>query len=105
MRRTDIVSAIGKRLREIYPEAECILYGSEARGEARIDSDIDLLILLPDFQNTQLYISKRSEISGMLFELSLTFSVEISPMILPRNVWQTRKTPFTINVTNDGIRI
>lgn len=87
------------------PEAEVILYGSEARGEARPNSDIDLLILLPDIENIQSYIDKRSEISGHLFELALDLEVDISPLILPRNEWSARKTPFTVNVMNDGIRI
>ena len=105
MRRKDIVDSIGKELRSLVPEAEVILYGSEARGEARPDSDFDVLILLPDSNDIDDYIAKRSEISGRLFELSLDLEVEISPLILPRNVWNARKTPFTVNVINDGIRI
>ena len=87
------------------PEAEIILYGSEARGEARPDSDIDLLILLPDDNEIKRYIARRSEISGLLFELSLDLGVDISPLILPRKIWDSRKSPFKINVLNDGIRI
>ena len=105
MRRNHIVDSIGKELRSLVPEAEVILYGSEARGEARPDSDFDVLILLPDSNDIDDYIAKRSEISGRLFELSLDLEVEISPLILPRNVWNARKTPFTVNVINDGIRI
>lgn len=105
MRRADIVNRIGKELKKFVPEAEIILYGSEARGESRPDSDIDLLILLPDSNDIQRYISDRSEISGRLFELSLDLGVDISPLVLPRNVWNARKTPFKVNVTNDGIRI
>lgn len=92
-------------LKMFVPEAETILYGSEARGDARSDSDIDLLILLPDLKDNKQYIATRSEISGRLFELSLDLGVEISPLILPRNVWNARRTPFSINVINEGIRI
>lgn len=99
-----MVNRIGEELKKFVPEAEVILYGSEARGDARADSDIDLLILLPDIDITR-YIARRSEISGRLFELSLDLEVDISPLILPRNVWNSRKTPFTVNVIKDGIRI
>lgn len=105
MRRKDIVDRISIELKRIAPDAEVILYGSEARGEARPDSDIDILIILPSSQDIRSYISSRSEISGRLFELSLDLEVDISPLILPRNVWNSRKTPFKVNVINDGIRI
>ncbi len=35
MRRLDIVDRIAKELKSFVPEAETILYGSEARGDAR----------------------------------------------------------------------
>lgn len=105
MRRTDIVDRISKELKSFVPEAETILYGSEARGEARPDSDFDVLILLPDTNDLASYVAQRSDIFGRLFELSLELDVEISPLILPRNVWNARKSPFTFNVINDGIRI
>lgn len=105
MRRTDIVDRISKELKSFVPEAETILYGSEARGEARPDSDFDVLILLPETNDLTSYVAQRSDIFGRLFELSLELDVEISPLILPRNVWNARKSPFTVNVINDGIRI
>ena len=46
MRRSEIIEQIRKTVYGIAPTAKTILFGSEARGEARFDSDIDLLILL-----------------------------------------------------------
>ena len=46
MKRTEVVRQIKEIIRQVAPTAETILFGSEARGEARPDSDIDLLILL-----------------------------------------------------------
>jgi uncharacterized protein len=37
-----------KRIQNIRPDAEIIIYGSRARGEGRLDSDYDLLVLLDD---------------------------------------------------------
>jgi predicted nucleotidyltransferase len=46
MSRKDIVNQISQAIRRVDPTATAILYGSEARGDARPDSDIDVLILL-----------------------------------------------------------
>ena len=46
MRRTEVIEQIKDIIRHVAPTAKTILYGSQARNEARSDSDIDLLILL-----------------------------------------------------------
>lgn len=51
MKRADVVEQIRKIIHEIAPTAKAILFGSEARGEARSDSDIDLLILVERRKN------------------------------------------------------
>ncbi len=105
MRRNGMLGRIAKSIKEFAPEAETILYGSEARGDARNDSDIDLLILLPDSYDDADFVKRRSYISGHLYDISIDIGVGISSLILLRNVWQKRKSPFTVNVKNDGIRL
>lgn len=61
MRRPEIVAQIKKAINKVDPTATTILYGFEARGDARPDSDIDLLILVDgdklDVKQTEEYTS------------------------------------------------
>ena len=104
MRRPEVVRQISQAIRRADPTATAILYGSEARGDARPDSDIDVLILLDgDKQN----LKREEEISGELYDLELSTGILISPMIMLRKQWENRpfKTPFYVNVMNEGIKL
>ena len=59
------------------PTAKTILYGSQARNEARSDSDIDLLILLDGEKMT---LKDEESITLPLYELELKTGVSISPI-------------------------
>ena len=104
MRRTEIVEQIKQTIKKTEPTATAILYGSEARGDARADSDIDVLILLEgEARNLKI----EDKLSGALYDLELNTGVLISPMIMLRSQWENRpfKTPFYINVINEGITL
>ena len=64
MNRKEIVKKAGEVIRSIEPDAEIILFGSEARGDARPDSDIDLLVLL---SGDKMSLDRESEVCGLLF--------------------------------------
>lgn len=101
----NILDEIRATLRAVAPEAQSYLYGSQARGDARPDSDIDLLILLPDSYEGMEFVNRKSDISGHLYDLSLSLGIDISPLILVPKVFYSRKTPFTVNVVNERIEI
>lgn len=46
MNKEELLDRVQKIIRQVEPEADIILYGSRARGDARHDSDWDFLILL-----------------------------------------------------------
>ena len=104
MRRPQVVKLIQETIHTIEPTATTILYGSEARGDARAKSDIDLLILLEG--NTR-DIQREDHVAGALYNIELATGVLISPMIMLRKQWEERpfKTPFYINVINEGITL
>jgi len=104
MKRTEIVNLISKTIREVAPTATAILYGSEARGDARPDSDIDVLILL---DGDKMNLKREMDVTGPLNEIEWQTGVLVSPTVMLRKQWENMpfKTPFYINVMNEGIRI
>lgn len=102
MKRPEIVEHIREILHRVAPDAKVILFGSEARGDARPDSDIDLLILL---DGDKLTLEKEEKVTMPLYELELKTGIAISPMVVLKKIWENRpfKTPFYINIVNEGV--
>lgn len=102
MRRQDIVERISHEVHKMHPRVETILYGSEARGDARPDSDIDLLVLV-DAENVD--YAEKDRIIAPLYDIELDTGVIISTIIMPRREWMQRPfpTPFEENVKREGI--
>lgn len=102
MKRPEIIENIRAILKRVAPDAETILYGSEARGDARADSDVDLLILVDGDSMT---LAEEEAITLPLYELELKTGISISPVVMLKKLWENRpfKTPFYINVMNEGI--
>ncbi len=92
-------------MQRVAPDAKAFLYGSYARGEGHSESDIDLLILLPDSYIGKEFIRKKLAISSSLYDLSLNLKMDISPLILVYKIFYARRTPFVNNVLNDRIAL
>ena len=102
MKRPEIVNQIRQTIQSTEPTATAILYGSEARGDARADSDVDVLILLDGDKRD---FRREEAVSRALYDIELATGVIISPMIMLRKQWENRpfKTPFYVNVMNEGV--
>lgn len=51
MTTIDVVSVMAERIVERFHPLRILLFGSRARGDARPDSDVDLLVVLPECQD------------------------------------------------------
>jgi uncharacterized protein len=61
-----LIAEAGRRLAAAAPDADIILFGSRARGEAGPDSDLDLLVIEPDFaRRGEEYARLRKELRGL----------------------------------------
>lgn len=94
--RGEINRVLSKRIEGIY------LYGSQARGDARPDSDIDVLVVIQgDFR----YFDMVEQTGEIVARLSLQFDTVISLAFTSAAQFQSQKTPFLLNVRREGIRL
>lgn len=101
-RRQHIIQAIARKAKEITPKGtEVILFGSQARGDARPDSDWDVLILLDKEKVTGDDIDNYSY---PLSEMGWDYDESINAILYTKKDWERNSyTPFYKNVTEDGI--
>lgn len=80
--KTAIIEA-SKILREKFRAKEVILFGSKARGDDDMESDIDLLVLTDE----PVTWNERKTINDALYEIQLRYNVIISPLITTVSKW------------------
>ncbi len=68
-----------------YPDANIVLYGSRARGQAGPESDLDLLVLL----NQEVTSEITRSIRDMLYEIGLQNDLVISVIVRSLDVWNS----------------
>ena len=68
------LTELKEKIKEKYPEAEIILYGSKARGDYDENSDIDLMIIIKD--NYQIYKGISFEELEKLYFLPVNEKIE-----------------------------
>lgn len=102
MKRDKIVSSIAEVMHREYPNVTVYLYGSEARGEAREDSDIDLLVLV---NKDKIQMQDRMDIRMPLYDIELSTGVTISPYFDTVEGWNSRTTEFSENVNRERVKL
>jgi predicted nucleotidyltransferase len=91
-------------VRKDHPDAQIVLYGSQARGQATPESDVDMLILLDSEVTSQ----ERDAIHDRLYEIGLERDMVISAMIRSVPQWErplSRATPLYQTIQDEGILV
>jgi len=91
-----LVQLYGKRLKGLY------LYGSYARGDFESGSDLDVLVVLNDFERAPLEIRRTSQLVG---DLSLEYLITISPVFMRDEDWQLADKPLLRNIRAEGMAV
>jgi predicted nucleotidyltransferase len=94
--RIELVHILGPRLEAVY------LYGSQARGDARSDSDIDVLVVMNgDFDLGKLL----DKTLDLVADLSLEYDVVISRSFVSKERFDQEMSPFLMNVRREAVPV
>lgn len=97
-----ITDLIKEAIRNKNPDAEVILFGSQAREESNYDSDWDILILL-NMPTVSRAIEKQYK--DALYNVELEIGQSISTFVFSKTDWETKHkfTPLYNNIKKDSI--
>ncbi len=86
----------GKQFKAAY------LFGSRARGDADMDSDVDVLIVLSDFQKYGAELRRTGELVG---KLSLDYGETVSIIFSREQEWKHNNLPLLMNIRAESIAV
>lgn len=92
------------RIRAHYRTAQIVLFGSQARGQAEPESDIDLLVLLDE----EITFAKKQMIQDMLYEIGLAEDIVISTIVRSCDAWNSpisKAMPLYRVIQEEGLQV
>ena len=97
-----VLAQLRKRLEGIYGPrlVHIVLFGSQARGEADLGSDIDVLVVLqgPVYPSEEI-----ARTGGAITALSLEYDTVVSCVFMSMEQYETERSPLLLNIHREGI--
>ncbi len=98
-----ILNLIRTTIREVEPNAQIILYGSRARGDAHKGSDWDVLVIV---DKPRLTVEEKGNIEYPVWDKGLGMGEEINVFAHSKKQWeQAPPSLFKYNIINEGIAL
>jgi uncharacterized protein len=104
VQRAELLERVKQVVREVEPQADIVLYGSRARGEAHAESDWDFLILLDGVVDD----ARIDAIRHRLYEIEWDCGEVLCSIVRSHQEWDSplqQVTPFARILREQGIRV
>lgn len=89
-------------VKDFDPSAEIILYGSRARGDAKSDSDYDLLILI----DGEINLKREDDFRRRIFPIELETGAVLTVILTNKKDWNSAlydAMPLYQNIKREGV--
>ena len=99
-----IVAELRGRLEELYgPRLErMVLFGSQARGDATPDSDVDVLVVLHGDVRP---VEEIRRTGGTVSDVSLRTGMDVAVTFISAERFHSETSPFVLNVRSEGVAV
>ena len=99
----ELVHELRRRLGQQYGDrlVQLVLFGSQARGDATVESDVDVLVVLRgDVPHPGLEIDAMMDI---IYDLTLRYEQTLSVLPVSEKDFRARQSPLLINIRREGV--